>query len=240
MILVFLFLLFGLLVGFRTNRISVERKKKYFLTFVSIFLLWKFIIIRRFCLFAVVFLAGYYIFQKIERWRMQRRFRRVFRLFLNQVILLMVSGKSFRHSFRESLVQFDLLSRRILAEIYEIVTFSQQLPQTSGAEFGDFERRVLQKLIIVDKNPQNPVTQLKNFRTELELTDFFRHRSRQATSAIRFQAMVLFLLYMGLLVFVIQQFGWGVTKVPILASLPLFTAGGIVFYFMGRKRRWRL
>lgn len=171
------------------------------------------------------------------RWRRKRKFERMFRLFLNQIILIMSCGKSFRQSFRESVLYFDRDLQKIFGEIFEIVTFSQQLSNFSGSVF---EKRVLDKFIAVDKSPRNSLDQLRSFRVELELTEFFRRRSGQVTGAVRFQALLISILYFFLLAFVLSEFGWAGNRMSIGLSVALYSAGLAVFYYLGRKKRWKL
>lgn len=173
----------------------------------------------------------------IKKYRCEREFEKQFLVFLNQLILFMRTGSSFRRSFRQSALQMRGETSKKLLEIEESVTFSQQ---NSSKKSSKFEKLVIRELIRVDRCPQNSLVMLLNWRKELKITSFFRHRSQQMTSAVRVQCGILCFLYISLLFFVVAEFSWIKNRLVVSTSMALFVFGLIVFFLYGRKSKWKL
>ena len=194
-------------------------------------------IMFRFLLLLLIARFLLFLISEIRKRLNKRHFERSFTLFLSQIILNMQSGFSFRSSFRSSISFFDSKIQKNLAEIYEVVTFSQQLESFSGTAF---EKMILENLIEVDGDKKSSLQRLKSFRISIEMENFFRHRSRAITSSVRFQFIFLTILYLLMGFFIISEFGFYENRVSVLSSGGIFLVGTALFVKMGGKPPWKL
>ena len=179
----------------------------------------------------------YFLVQRVWKSLKDKRFEKFFVLFLDQVILFVQCGDSFRSAFKSSIKFVPELFHQELQEMYERVTFSQQIPHFSHSQL---KKHLLSKLISIDKGKENPLSALKNLRTELHLASLFRHKSMQITASARFQCGILCFLYLSLLFFVLSRFSWVQNRSIISLSILIFCTSLIVFYFLGRKSEWKV
>lgn len=242
--MLFCIFLFGLVFAYRTffQQIDLTKKQKQvfakIVTFVFMPLLFlPYRVIVTLITLKILFFALYFLTKVLQNYIFQRGFEKKTILLLNQMILFMQTGHSFRSAFQKSIVSFSKKEKEKLYEIYEIVTFSQQLYGFQGSVF---EKNFLIEMIAIDKSTNRSIERLINFRRELQLTALFRHKSREVTITSRVQSLILTLLYLFLLVFVVVNFGFDKNKVFILSSALLFSLGLVLFYVLGRKKRWRV
>ena len=166
-------------IVFKNQKISTKNVTLVFftLTFLLFFPL-KTVFLLFFIFCTLLFL--YFLVQRVWKSLKDKRFEKFFVLFLDQVILFVQCGDSFRSAFKSSIKFVPELFHQELQEMYERVTFSQQIPHFSHSQL---KKHLLSKLISIDKGKENPLSALKNLRTELHLASLFRHKSMQITAS---------------------------------------------------------
>jgi Flp pilus assembly protein TadB len=156
---------------------------------------------------------------------------------LSLVILKMKSGKSFRHAFSETITESDPYLREKLAEINDLVVFSQQHALTQHTAF---IRHLVCELRLADQAPHASLKRLQTFRDRLRGEDDFRRRSGQVLRQIRAQSLLMVGLYVAVMAFVIRQFGFRPHIRLISVSLLLFTLGISWIWLGGRRLKWKV
>jgi Flp pilus assembly protein TadB len=165
------------------------------------------------------------------------RFKKNFLELLNQIILGMSSGLSFRQSFDQAKRRWDFSTQQKLTEIMGHVAFSQQ---TSAAPANLFLKSVVEEFSLVDQQPHRALQRLQSFRHKLKLEQDFRRKSGQVTQQLRAQALILSLLYLFLLIFIAWQMGLTKYFRLTMASISLFGLGILLILNIGRRFRWKV
>jgi len=81
---------------------------------------------------------------------------------------------------------------------------------------------------------------VKALRRQLKLMEDFRRRSGQVTEQMKMQALIVTALYLGLLFFVIKQFGFKNHQSLILISGFIFLIGLLWIFLIGRRMKWKV
>ena len=163
-----------------------------------------------------------------------------FEIFLNHLIAQIKIGCSFRASFKLSLTHITSLSvdtrfQNHLIGILESISFSKKI-QTQLL-FSPL-RQMIQELQAADRSVQC-LEHLENLRHYIRLRSYFRRKVHTALFQVRIQAFVLSILYGGLLVFVLHQYGLKYLNI-VLISLCCFAFGLIVLFQIGKKFKWTI
>lgn len=165
---------------------------------------------------------------------LRHQFEQYLLSFFDEIILLMMSGQSFRDSFhhltRNSTEYFHIKLRELFVAGHY---------QSPASNFKQRELIPLAELFhFIEKNPHKAIDKLKAFRRQLNWSLSFKRKAKQATVQIRAQALVLSLLYLGLLIFVIRNYGSQARSV-IGPSLFLFFLGLLCTFLIGRRKKWK-
>jgi hypothetical protein len=96
------------------------------------------------------------------------------------------------------------------------------------------------ELVQIDRSQNRVIDQVRALRRHLKIQENFRRRSMQVTQQIKMQAIIVTLLYLLLLSFVINQFGFTQNKNVILISGLIFTFGLIWIFKVGRRIKWKV
>ena len=166
-----------------------------------------------------------------------KAFRDQFSSVLSLILLKMKSGKAFRQSLLETVDESSPSTRRKLAEIANVVSFSQQ-NKTRAFDF--FLTEVLNELMQVDHTPHSAIQRLTVFRDRLQIENDFRHKSRQAMAQSRAQSVIMTLLYIALLIFVVRSFGYRGNEKIIGCSAFFFSVGSIWIWSGGKGFKWKV
>lgn len=188
---------------------------------------------------AVVFalLLGLLSVAPLLRWSYRERvFRREFEAWLNHLLLLMKTGMSLRAAVSQATEEAPASARIRLKEVSDLVVFS---PQSVGVS-SRFVDRVVAELRRADQFPHFCLRQLEELRDRLVIETDFRRRSNQAQMQVRAQAAVLATLYLLVLVFILQTFGWRGHQELILLSVTMFAVGALWLLQVGRRFRWKI
>ena len=191
-----------------------------------------FFLISVFLPLILVYLAHFIIKKQREA-----HFYKVFLVFLNQIILNMKVGNSFRSSFESLLDQYDDYFNEKIKEMYNFVVFSQQKTQKFS---NDQVSVIVKQLIFSDRQPHLAIKRLENLRNKLKIESDFRHRSGQVSYQIRLQSLIIVCLYIALQVFVFSSFQTKQFANLIFVSNTLFFIGVFLIFRIGRNYKWKV
>lgn len=187
-------------------------------------------------LFIGILLVSLKFFPKIFQTYLDRRFRNCVVNLLDEVILEMKMGKSFRYSLKFICEKVPGWNGHQLKNVVE--NLEKNLPPINrkSASVADFERAVL----MIDRSNSKNLDRVISLRNHYKMLQNFRRRSGQVTVQIRMQAIIVTALYLSLLTFVIVQFGFLKQQKIIFGSAFMFVAGLFVIFFVGRRMKWKV
>lgn len=263
MLIQFLLLGFGLIFANRTIKIQINRKplagailvrlRKRQMTF---FLL---LTILSTCLahstiFILIFIPIFLILH-IDKWiyfSLRQNFQHLWAQFLDELILLMMTGRSFRDSFLFITAHSQNIFHLRLREILFKKDFGENLNlqrHLSNQKLKTFSFKTSQQSLIyelvqsVEKNPHKALETLKSHRRQVHWHIKFKNKSKQITLLMRTQALILSLLYLCLLFFILNHRSRSKISLthhsPLFLSLSLFCLGIILMILIGRKKSWK-
>jgi hypothetical protein len=99
-------------------------------------------------------------------------------------------------------------------------------------------KRIFEDLFRIERSQSKCAEQLRALRKRVKTIENFRRKSGLVTMQIRMQAAISALLYLGLLIFMITQFGFFSNRGVILVSGSLFLSGLVTVFVIGRRFRW--
>ena len=165
-------------------------------------------------------------------WRKKFCFQIEF--FIHHLIFHIKTGLSFRSAFQMAVrgLSSQVFQKDFL-EILDFIVFSRDL----SPRFVPF-RQIISELGRADKAPGG-LLYLENLRLHIKTRSLFRRKANSALLHVRVQAVVLFLIYSGLFVLVLYQYGLKYQKMVFL-SVGLFAAGLFFLLRMGRSLKWSI
>lgn len=181
----------------------------------------------------VIVLISKYLLRKHR----ENQFQKHFLFFLNNILLKMKGGNSFRKAFLSVNHSNNEFFREKFKQMYNFVAFSQHV--TTELQTG-FLNEVLVELKAVDSQPHKAIQRLENFRRKLLIINKFRQKSGQVLRQIRLQALILTGLYVALFIFVTLNFGIQKHLNLVILSIFAFLLGLVGVFFMGRRMKWKI
>lgn len=175
---------------------------------------------------------------------LRQRFKENMLKFLDELILMMMTGKSFRDSFnlitQNSNNYFYLKLKSLLSfNVFNSLTDSKNENINKNESLKTKELKNFCDLVqMIESNPHKAIEKIKSYRKELQIILNFEKKLRQSTIQIRTQAMVLTFLYLTLLIFTYKMKG-SIHFTHLIPSLILFLSGHLCILFLGRKRKWK-
>lgn len=173
--------------------------------------------------------------QSVLHFILRRQFRKIIPTFIDDLILLMLTGRSFRDAFL-SLTHDPTSITHI--QLREILTASEAGVSGRGdPELGEVNQ-LLNLAESIAKSPHRGIDKLKLFRHKIQWSTQFQRKSAQVTGVIRAQAILLTLLYIGL----ITLMGFRSEPFPFHLLTPsafLFLCGLSLLFYFGRQPRWK-
>lgn len=154
---------------------------------------------------------------------------------LDQLILLLKSGKSAQTSLKIVLSGFSAWEKlvfRDLQTIFEIETQSTK-PFTGKNHF------YFQEMQLILRSPSHVIDQLKSFREGLRIQRNLRHKSRQVTQQIRAQAFVSIGIYAAIFCLSRAYLNLMSSISIIFISLALFLVGLGCIFLIGGRIKWK-
>lgn len=263
MLIQFLLLGFGLIFVNRTIKIQINRKplagailKRLKKTQFTFFLL---LTILSTCLspslIVILILIPVFLIFHIDKWInfiLRQNFQQMWAQFLDELILLMMTGRSFRDAFLFITAHSQNIFHLKLREILFRSDFSENLnPQqylsnkkSKKLSLNSTQLHFVYELVqSIEKNPHKAIEKLKSHRRQVHWNIKFKNKSKQITLLMRTQALILSLLYIGVLLFVLNhrnhsQFSLTHNS-PLFLSLSLFCLGITLIVIIGRKKSWK-
>lgn len=153
---------------------------------------------------------------------------------LDHLILNVQSGQSLRASLM-------LLSRQepsLLRISWQNLAHALAVENSSSSLKSATLKSLFDELSRIEKSQAKCAEQLRSFRRNLKTLEDFRRRSGQVSLQIRMQAAISTLLFVGLLLFMITQFGFYQHQSLILAAGSLFFIGVVTVFVIGRRLQW--
>lgn len=187
-------------------------------------------------LFIGILLITLKFFPDILRFFLLRRLRSALIPMLDCVIMGLQSGKSFRLSLHSAIEIQSGWVRLQLMELFESLPVAENVIAVKSALLRDLQG----ELVEIDRSQVRCLEQVRALRRHLKMQEDFRRRSGQVTQQIKMQAIIVTALYLGLLSFVIAQFGLRDHQFLILASAVTFFAGILWVFSLGRRIKWKV
>lgn len=263
MLIQFLLLGFGLIFVNRTIKIQINRKplavailQRLKKTQITFFLL---LTILSTCLspsiILILILIPIFLIFYIDKWMnfiLRQNFQQMWAQFLDELILLMMTGRSFRDSFLFITAHSQNIFHLKLREILFRSDFSENLnhqPHLSNKKaiilsLNSIQWQLVYELVqSIEKNPHKAIEKLKSHRRQVQWNIKFKNKSKQITLLMRTQALILSLLYISLLLFVLNHRQPSQLSLPqsspVFLSLSLFCLGITLVLIIGRKKSWK-
>lgn len=182
-----------------------------------------------------IFSSPFYL-PKIIEFQREKQLKEQFVVIIDQIILSMKSGKSFRSAFLICLERQKKPVQYVLSEFMSALQYQKEIESMSK------DRKIVfyfQELAQVDHSTHKPIDRLKALRRRLLIERNFRQKSRQALLQIRFQSWIITGMYLMVLLYVRFEFGMSGHLILILGSTFLFLIGLVCVQRMGRNYRWK-
>jgi Flp pilus assembly protein TadB len=157
--------------------------------------------------------------------------------FIDEIILTMSTGRSFRDAFVSICQQNESYFTKKILEIHR----SSQLNTIENIKNWQNEPKFLDIWHLfqsVEQNSHKQLEKLRAYRRQLFWEQNFRRKSSQATAQVKAQAFVLTILYVALLIYVIKTIGGNNIR-WILMSLILYLTGLLSLYILGKRKPWK-
>jgi hypothetical protein len=237
-----LFGMFGLARGIRILFSAAVIEKKYqtlsIIFFFGIQLLFDFFFFK--FIFSLlffnlgVFLISPMIMQVKEHLAWKNHDQNVLNL-LDSLIVIISSGGS----LKQALLQIQPPKnhfKHLVNEIKHVILMNSNVKM---ANFRPDTEKIASELRKIDQSGFKTLEKVKNLRQQLRTKIHFRQKMSQATLQIRWQSLIVSLLYCALVCFAYFNFGWNQIQGWFLVSFLLFGAGLICNLFVERSFKWK-
>lgn len=187
-------------------------------------------------MFWLLFLLG--LPRILGHW-VRRKFKESLMGLIDEMILTMQSGVSFRGALASLIQKESNLIKVQLLEIQNRIHFTGSVeaqPPISDPEI----QRLTHELQEIDRSRSKSLDQLKSFRRLLRIEKQFQEKESQINSAVRAQMGILSALFAVLLAYVTHRFGFDANRSVIILAVSLFFIGLGLLQLMGRKKNWRV
>ncbi len=168
----------------------------------------------------------------------QQTFTSEFLRFISMILLKMEMGESFQTAMESALVSEKWSQKKLLTAIYENVVFSQQVFIENSGVFPSFLNKIIQEFQFVQNNQHQAIDRLSRFQNSLHVDLFFRRKSRQIWYHFGYQWLLLTGIYVLILFFIINQYGFLPFINIFLLSFSLYFLGVFSLYYLGRSKKW--
>ena len=167
----------------------------------------------------------------------KRQFRSQLVLLVNNIILNMRAGRSFRPSLQAASQNLSAYMRIKIEKVVELLTVD---PQNVAKTTHDPEiETILRCFRIIELDSHQALPRLLQFREKLRLEDRLNKKTKQALGQIKAQAALLSILYVGLLYMAFTRYGEPNIKL-IFLSFSLFICGLLTTIWQGRRFKWKV
>lgn len=236
--------LFGFVIIFRIlsllEKFEVINRRKM-ISYFAIFQipLYFFIFFKELFAFTLVyigiFLLSLICFNKILSFCANKTFNLRSIQLIDELILLMKTGKSAQASLKVSYLQLSNWEKIVFKPLLFCFDHeNQSIESISVAHQFYFE-----ELKHILRSSTKVIDQLNSFREGLKVQRNLRHRSGQVTKQIRAQAVVSIFIYCGIFFLSWINFNLANQIALIAISISLFLAGEFLVFFLGGQIKWK-
>ena len=166
----------------------------------------------------------------------RRVFRQNFVEILDQIILEMQSGHTFRAAFKSIIINTTGFIKVQLQDILNQIIFPENAKNHKEKYLG----RIILEFKDVDQRTSKSVEQLKYFRAQLRQERDFERKKMQAKESIKAQMIILSVLYLLLGTFIVQKFGFIDNAKIFIVSAALFILGIALIHSIGAIQKWKV
>ena len=179
-----------------------------------------------------------YFSPKLFKHLRKKQFRRDFSELLNQIILKMQSGRSFRSSLQAASQNFSEFSRYKFEKMFENLSFGNPSPKNSQSD-PDVES-LLMHFRQAEADSHRVLPRLQQLREKIKVADSLQKKINQSLQQHYAQIGVLTALYSGLLAYTLSKFGWYPQSRLITTSILLYILGFFFSLRVGRRFKWKV
>lgn len=186
-------------------------------------------------LYIGIFLIALIFFQKILSFFIKKTLEQRFIQLINELILLMKTGKSAQASLKISYSQLSEWEKIVFKPI--LFCFEPEI----SSIYSTHERYkfYFEELRFVLNSSTKVIDQLVSFREGLKIQRNLRHKSVQVTKQIRAQAIVALFIYCGIFTLSWSHFHLAQESSLIFISLSLFLVGEALVFIIGGSIKWK-
>ena len=182
-----------------------------------------------------IILTSLIFFQKILSFFIKRTHQLREIAFIDEIILLMKSGKSAQTSLK---MTYSYLSEWEKS-VFKPILFCFEHENLSDNSVLKFQKFYFEELEHILKSSTKVIDQLISFRDGLKIQRNLRHKSGQVTQQIRAQAVVALFIYCGIFTLSWMNFRLSEQRGIIVVSVVLFVAGQSLVFLMGGRIKWK-
>lgn len=187
-------------------------------------------------LFIGIILLSLNFFPEILQIALVRELKKQILPLMDQVLLGLQTGLSFRASLAQAIQTQPAWARRQHLEIYNSIVMNR----APGGVQSLFLDEIRTEFAEMDRASAKVIEHARAFRRQMKMEEDFRRRSGQVSQQIRLQAIIVTFLYLALLIYVISQFGFFAHLRLIFLSSALFFGGLVLIFVLGRRLKWKL
>ena len=169
-------------------------------------------------------------------WR-KNRFHKSFPGFLDQIILRMSTGRGFMQSAR---ISISLQPQQVQGQWCQLLDRIAFVPAGRPDEWDHSLQEIERLFRFVEKNRHQALSVLREYRGQLRIREYFRHKSRQLTRQSRMQAAIMSVLYIIMAVVTLYLFGLRQHIAHFGLSLILFLFGTLMMMRTGKRIQWKV
>ena len=167
-----------------------------------------------------------------RQWRERESIATHQRELIENVILTMRSGKSFRTALNEAAM--NLPDGSLARLLRPWVNSIRQRPPPMPPWWSEMAT----ELLAIEQQSHQALSRLQNWRTRLKFAADFKRRVGQVKVQVRLQAVVVSGIYLALLAFTILRGSWNQNAMLIGTSLAMFFSGLGLILQLGRRIKW--
>lgn len=182
-----------------------------------------------------IFLLSLIFFNKILSFYANRTFNLRYIQVIDELILLMKTGKSAQSSLKVSYLQLSNWEKTVFKPF--LFCFDQE--NQSNDSILKAHQFYFEEMKQILRSSTKVIDQLNSFRDGLKVQRNLRHRSGQVTKQIRAQAIVAVFIYVGMFALSWMNFDLSNQAGLIILSISLFSAGEFLVFFIGGQIKWK-
>jgi hypothetical protein len=172
--------------------------------------------------------------EKYLKWREHRLIAEHLRELVENLILTMRGGKSFRSSLQDSVSELqDGPLARVLRPWAHSISLHQKPPPQP-----EWWSDIAAEMLAIDQQSHQALNRLQNWRSRLKFEADFRRRVGQVITQVRLQVFVISGIYLALLGFTFARGSWNGNSTLIGLSMALFATGLLIILRLGKRIKW--